>query len=119
VSALRRWLARFNESDEERLAAETRAWADSIPGSVRIAQAPKREPVKIAGVIRRITVLPMEGAEALEAVITDGTGEITVVFMGRRGIGGLSLGRRLVVEGVVAEQHGETRMVNPRLEFAR
>jgi RecG-like helicase len=118
VGALRRWLARLNESDEERLADETRNWADSIPGSVRIAHAPKRQPVKIAGVIRRITVLPMEGAEALEALISDGTGEVTAVFMGRRGIGGLSLGSRVVVDGVIAEQHGEHRIVNPRLEFA-
>jgi hypothetical protein len=28
------------------------------------------------------------------------------------------LGRRVVVEGVLAEHHGEIRMVNPRLEFA-
>jgi hypothetical protein len=38
--------------------------------------------------------------------------------MGRRGIGGLSLGKRVVVEGVLAEQRGDVRMVNPRLEFA-
>jgi RecG-like helicase len=119
VSALRRWLARLNETDEERLAAETRAWAGSIPGSIRIAEASRRQPVRIAGVIRRITVLPMEGAESLEALISDGTGEVTVVFMGRRGIGGLSLGSRIVVDGVIADRHGEPRMVNPRLEFAR
>jgi RecG-like helicase len=119
VNALRRWLARLGETDEQRLDAETRAWAESIPGSTRIANAPRRQPVKVAGVIRRITVLPMEGAEALEALISDGTGELTVVFMGRRDIGGLSLGRRIVVDGVIAEHHGEPRMVNPRLEFAR
>jgi RecG-like helicase len=119
VGVLTRWLTRLNESDEERLAAETRAWAESIAGSVRIADAPRRVPVKIAGVIRRITVLPMEGAEALAALISDGTGEATATFMGRRGIGGLSLGSRVIVEGVLSEQHGEIRMVNPRLEFAR
>jgi RecG-like helicase len=119
VGAITRWLARLNESDEERLAAETRSWADSVPGSVRIAVAPKREPVKIAGVIRRITVLPMEGAEALEALLSDGSGEVTVTFMGRRGIRGLSLGRHVVVEGVLSDQHGQLRIVNPRLEFAR
>ena len=119
MGAITRWLARLNESDEERLAEEIRCWADSIPGSVRITDAPKREPVKIAGVIRRMTVLPMEGAEAVEALISDGTGEVTATFMGRRGIGGLSLGRHVVVEGVLSEQHGELRMVNPRLEFAR
>ena len=119
MSALRRWLARLNETDEERLAAETRAWAASLPGSVRVAEAPRRQQVRMAGVIRRITVLPMEGAEALEALISDGSGEVTAVFMGRRGIGGLALGSRIVVEGVVAEHHGEARMVNPLLEFAR
>jgi RecG-like helicase len=118
VGFVHRLLGRLSESDETRLAEETRGWAESVEGSVRIAGAPLRQPMRIAGVIRRITVLPMEGKEALQALISDGTGEVTAVFMGRRGIGGLSLGRRVVVEGVLGEHHGEIRMVNPRLEFA-
>ncbi len=118
MGVLRRWLDRLNETDELRLASETRAWADSIEGTVRIEAAPLREHVRIAGVIRRMTVLPMEGKEALQALISDGTGEVTAVFMGRRGIGGLSLGTRVVVEGVLAEQRGKIRMMNPSLEFA-
>jgi RecG-like helicase len=115
---VRRLLGRLNESDETRLAEETRAWAETVEGSVRIADAVPRQPVRIAGVIRRMTVLPMEGKEALQALISDGTGEVTIVFMGRRGIGGLSLGKRVVVEGVLGEHRGDMRMVNPRLEFA-
>ena len=65
----------------------------------------------------RSTVLPVGGHESLEALISDGTGEAVVVFMGRRGIGGFSLGTRVVVEGVFGEQRGERRMINPRLEF--
>jgi RecG-like helicase len=118
MGVLRRWLDRLTESDETRLAAEFRHWAESIPGTKLIADAPKRETVKIAGVINRITVLPVGGHESLEALITDGTGEAVVVFMGRRGIGGFSLGTRVVVEGVLGEQHGELRMINPRLEFS-
>ena len=118
MGVFRRVFARLNESDETRLAEETRTWADTVAGSVRIVDAPLRQPARIAGVIRRMTVLPMEGKEALQALVSDGTGEVTVVFMGRRGIGGLTLGKRVVVEGVLAEQRGETRMVNPRLEFA-
>jgi RecG-like helicase len=118
VGVLRRLLDRLNESDETRLAEETRAWADTVEGSVRIADAPLRQPARIAGVIRRMTVLPMEGKEALQALVSDGTGEVTVVFMGRRGIGGLSLGKRVVVEGVLGEHRGDVRIVNPRLEFA-
>ena len=118
MGVFRRVFARLSESDETRLAEETRAWADTVEGSVRVVDAPLRQPTRIAGVIRRMTVLPMEGREALQALVSDGTGEVTVVFMGRRGIGGLTLGKRVVVEGVLAEQRGETRMVNPRLEFA-
>ena len=118
MGLIRHLLERLNESDEGRLAEETRAWAETVEGSVRIADAPLRQPVRIAGVIRRMTVLPMQGKEALQALISDGTGEVTIVFMGRRGIGGLSLGKRVVVEGVLAEHRGEVRMVNPKLEFA-
>jgi RecG-like helicase len=118
MGVLRRWLDRLTESDEERLAAEFRHWARSVPGAVPIAEAPRRQKVKIAGVIKRITVLPVGGHESLEALVTDGTGEAVVVFMGRRGIGGFALGTKVAVEGVLGEQHGELRMINPRLEFS-
>jgi len=120
VGALRRWLDRLAESDETRLATETREWADSIEGSVRLGEAPLRRRVKIAGAIRRITVLPMSGHESLEALVSDGTGEAIVVFMGRRGIGGFSLGTKVVVEGVLGEQPGggPPRIINPQLEFS-
>jgi RecG-like helicase len=118
MGALRRWLDRLTESDEARLAEEIRTWAGGIPGSVRIADAPNRQRVKIAGIIRRLTIFPMRDNEALEALVADGTGEIIVRFMGRRGIEGLSLGTRVVVEGAIAEQRGERRMLNPLLEFS-
>ena len=118
MGPLRRWLTRLTESDEARLDSEIQEWAESVPGTVRIGTTQPRQRVKVAGVIRRLTVFPMQDNESLEVVISDGTGEVTAVFMGRRGIGGLSLGRRVVIEGVLGEHHGETRMVNPRLEFA-
>ena len=118
MGALRRWLDRLTESDESRLADEITSWAESVSGSVRIGDAPNRERIKIAGVIRRLTVLPMLDNEALEALVTDGTGEVVVRFMGRRGIEGLGLGTRVVVEGAIAEQRGQRRMLNPLLEFS-
>lgn len=120
MSGLRRWLDRLTESDETRLAAETQEWARSIADAVPLGDAPLRSTIKIAGVIRRITVLPMSGHESLEALVSDGTGEAVVVFMGRRGIGGFSLGTKVVVEGVLGEQRGggPPKMINPRLEFS-
>jgi RecG-like helicase len=107
------------ESDEQRLAEETRSWSATIPGTTRIADAPRRSRAKVAGVVRRITVRPVEGSESLEALVSDGTGELQVVWMGRRSIPGLSLGTRLVVDGVIGEARGQARMVNPTFEFSR
>ena len=36
MGALRRWLVRLTETDEARLDAEIRDWAEAVPGSVRI-----------------------------------------------------------------------------------
>src|SRR5919197_2575700 len=118
LDPFRRFAARMRQSDEDRLREEISSWASKVPGTVRIEQARSRERARLAGVVRRITVRPAEGSEALEALITDGTGEVRVVWMGRRSIPGLTLGTKLVVEGVVAEQRGERRLVNPRFEFS-
>jgi hypothetical protein len=118
MGALRRFLRRMAESDEQRLAEELREWAAAVEGTIRIAEAPQRKRGKIAGMVRRITVRPVEGFEALEAVIYDGTGEITAVWLGRRSIPGLLLGSRLVLHGVVGRERGSVRMVNPEFEFA-
>lgn len=119
LSPFRRFFRRMAESDELRYAEEIEAWCDEIPGTVRIQDASTRSRVKLAGVVRRITVRPLEESESLEALLYDGTGEVTVVWMGRRSIPGLGLGTRVVVEGMLGEQRGERRLVNPTFEFSR
>jgi hypothetical protein len=118
LAPFRRFFSRMSESDELRYAEEIEGWASTVPGSVRIRDAVTRDRAKLAGVVRRITVRPLEGHESLEALLYDGTGEVTVVWMGRRTIPGLGLGTRLVVDGMVAEQKGGRRLVNPAFEFA-
>ena len=117
--SVRSWLRRIAESDEERLAKELRDWAATVPGTVRIAEARSRSRVKVAGVVRRITVRPVEGFEALEVVVYDGTAELNAVWLGRRSIHALVLGSRLILEGVLGREHGELRIVNPMFEFAK
>jgi hypothetical protein len=117
LDPLRRFMHRMAESDEQRYAEEIEAWAAKVPGTVRIRAVGPRSRVKLAGVVRRITVRPLEGNESLEALLYDGTGEVTVVWMGRRSIPGLTLGTRLVVEGMLAEQRTGRRLVNPAFEF--
>ena len=118
MGALGRFWQALSQTEEERLAEEVRAWAEDIPGTVRIADARPRQRVKVAGVVRRITLRPVQGFQALEAVLFDGTGEVTAVWLGRHSIPGLLLGSRLVLEGVLGEERGRRRIVNPTLEFA-
>jgi RecG-like helicase len=117
MGALRRLLDRLTETDEARLAGEVRDWAATIAGVTPIADAPLRQRVRLAGQIRRLTVFPMKDNEALEAIVADGPGEIVVRFTGRRAIGGLGLGTKVVLEGVLAERKGSRQMMNPQLEF--
>ena len=117
LDPIRRFLSRMAETDEQRYADEIQEWSATVPSTVRIRDAATRSRVKLAGVVRRITVRPLEGSESLEALIDDGTGEVTVVWMGRRSIPGVNLGTRLVVEGVLGEQRSERRLVNPKFEF--
>jgi hypothetical protein len=116
------WLARlgrfFTQSDEDRLHDEIREWAEHVPGTRRIQGCPSREPVKVAGWVSRLRLRPMNGATTLEAVVSDGTGEVTAAWLGRSSIPGLTLGSGVVLEGVIAPERDGLRMVNPRFEFA-
>jgi hypothetical protein len=110
------FLQRLVQTDEERLAEEIREWAESVPGTTRIAECPSRKPVHVAGVVQRLTIRPRE--DCMEAVVSDGTGEVTAVWTGRSHIPGLSLGSRVILEGVLSSERGRVRVVNPRYEFA-
>jgi hypothetical protein len=89
-----------------------------MPGTIRVSECTARGRVKVAGVVRRITIRPVEGFEALEAVLWDGTGEISALWLGRRSIPGLALGSRVVIEGVLGKERERPKIVNPTFEFA-
>jgi DNA/RNA endonuclease YhcR with UshA esterase domain len=58
-------------------------------------------------------VRPWAGVGTLECTIVDGTGAITVVFMGRRQVPGIHLGTRICVEGTAGQHDGRLAMLNP------
>jgi RecG-like helicase len=118
VGFLRRLGRRLAQTDEERLARELTEWAEQVPGTSRIRDVPLRRPVQVAGAVTRLTVRAVEGLQSLEAVVSDGTGELTAAWLGRTSIPGLVLGTRVALEGVVGDKRGGKRMVNPRYEFA-
>ncbi|MDP9823334.1 OB-fold nucleic acid binding domain-containing protein [Nocardioides massiliensis] len=86
-------------------------------GCTSIADAPARERVVLQGSLRTLTLRPRGGVPALEAELYDGTGTITVVWLGRRRIAGISPGRQVRVEGRVALHEGQRVIFNPRYEL--
>jgi hypothetical protein len=71
----------------------------------------------VSGRLRSVTLRPVGGAPAVEAELWDGTGRLTLLFLGRRRIPGISPGRHLVVHGRAIVRDGDRTMVNPRYEL--
>jgi RecG-like helicase len=113
-----RFFKRLRQDESERRAESIRAWASTVPGTTPIAAAKTRDIARVAGVVEGLRVRPREGVPAIEAVIQDGTGQVTAVWLGRRQISGLTLGARVVVEGRLAGDQMRLQMMNPKTEFA-
>ncbi|HEV2310716.1 MAG TPA: OB-fold nucleic acid binding domain-containing protein, partial [Acidimicrobiia bacterium] len=73
----------------------------------------ERERVRVAGRVHALRVQPWAGQPTLECTITDGTGRLTVVFLGRRSIAGIEPGARIVVDGMVGTRAGQRVILNP------
>lgn len=78
-----------------------------------IGEAPMREPVRIAGEVQSISVVPRASSPTLEVVISDGSGKAVGVFLGRRKIGGLRAGSGVVLEGVLQQERNRLVVLNP------
>lgn len=71
------------------------------------------QPVTIDGRVRRVKVQPRAGVPTLEVVVADETGELSVVFLGRRRITGIDVGTRLALTGVAHAADRHLRVLNP------
>lgn len=110
-SGLRRWASAAHDEavDLQREAVRS--------GCVPIAEAPDREPVQVQGTLRTVTLRPRGGVPALEAELYDGTGTVTVIWLGRRRIAGIFPGRSIRLSGRIG-LHGGTRTIyNPRYDL--
>ncbi|MFT4081568.1 MAG: OB-fold nucleic acid binding domain-containing protein [Nocardioides sp.] len=80
----------------------------------RIVDAPDRAQVRLRGTLRTVTLRPRGGVPALEAELFDGSGVITLVWLGRRRIAGINPGRSLDVIGRIGSHDGVRTLYNPR-----
>ena len=115
-SRLRRSISRWASTDDQH-ARDMRKEYGADPGHDEIGAAPDREPVRLRGTLRTVTLRPRGGVPALEAELYDGTGTITIIWLGRRTIAGVDPGRSLEVQGRIGRHDGQRIMYNPRYEL--
>jgi hypothetical protein len=108
--------------EKERIDQTKRQFADlgarSLAGVMPIADVKWREKVKVAGRVKALRVQPWaDQVASLELTLADETGGITVVFLGRRTLGGVHLGTHLIVEGMTSEHHRLLTILNPAYQL--
>lgn len=82
-----------------------------------VADAPDRQLVTVQGTLRTVTLRPRGGVPALEAELYDGTGTVTVLWLGRRKIAGIFPGRSIRVTGRIGVHGGVRTIYNPRYDL--
>ncbi len=109
---LSRLVAPQNEvhAEAERVQAE-------LLGGTPVSQLVPRRRACACGTLRSVTLRPRAGVPALEAELYDGTGSLSVVWLGRRQIAGIEPGRRVRVEGMITSSDGQHVLFNPRYEL--
>lgn len=112
----RRMINRLTSTHEE-LEAEELQQDCSRLGCTAIGSVEERDLVTVGGTLRTVTFRPRAGVPALEAEIYDGSGALSVVWLGRRKIAGIEPGRQLVASGRVTTAQGRPVLFNPKYEL--
>jgi amino acid transporter len=82
-------------------------------GRTPMQELSDRTRTTVAGRVRSVRVQPWSGTPSLECTLADETGSITVVFFGRRSVGGVRTGTVMSVTGIAGRHHGILAMLNP------
>jgi RecG-like helicase len=101
------------ETDREKLVE----FCSQLEGCQPCDQLEPRRVARVVGEVSSVRIVPRAGAASLEVAVSDGRGVVTAVFFGRKKIAGLSPGRRVVIEGMVAPLNNRTFIYNPVYEL--
>jgi RecG-like helicase len=101
------------EHDREKLVE----FCSRLEGCASIGDVQPRKVAKVVGEVSSVRIVPRAGAPSLEVGVSDGRAHLTAVFFGRKKVAGLTPGRRVVVEGMVAPLHNRVFMYNPVYEL--
>jgi hypothetical protein len=116
TGVLRRFAASLSQTKADQHAEELRTGLRDV-GATPIERCSAGMPATVSGVLRSVTLRPREGVPAVEAELFDGTGRLTVVWLGRRRIRGIEPGRAIVVHGRITGHPDQPIIFNPRYEL--
>jgi hypothetical protein len=88
-----------------------------VSGATPISECSGGVSTTVCGTLKSVSLRPRAGVPAVEADLFDGSGHLTVVFLGRRSIAGIEPGRRLLATGRVNGHDGVGMMYNPRYQL--
>jgi RecG-like helicase len=109
---LRSWWAQLNSSVAELDAQELRIDAERA-GAAAIEAVNSGQVRTLKGTIQSLVYRPEVSVPMLEAELFDGSGRITLVWMGRRKIRGINPGIKMEVTGRLVRSNGRLTMFNP------
>ena len=86
-------------------------------GAVPIRTCEDRQVVSLTGTVSTVTIQPRAGYPSLEVELRDGSGAVTLVWLGRRHIAGIDPGRSIKVSGRISCHEGRRVMYNPKYDL--
>ena len=113
---LSRSLQRLTADDHSIDAEELRADAASA-GCEPVSSCRKGKVVTVTGRLKSVVYTPRETVPTLEAELFDGSGSVTLVWLGRRRIPGIEPGRTVIARGRIANFDGKRVLYNPWYEL--
>jgi hypothetical protein len=107
---------RFTASDQE-LDAEDLQRASEKAGATSVCDCSRGRSVTVSGRLRSVVYTPKTNLPTLEAELFDGSGAVTLVWLGRRRIVGIEPGRSLRATGRLAVDGDRKLIYNPFYEL--
>lgn len=105
---MRRFMSTAEQLENEDLTDQARK-----AGAVPLSECQVRQKVTLRGTVTSVTA---SNSSWLEADLNDGTGTVSLIWMGRRRIECILPGRHLKVTGRLTEEEGRRVIFNPEFE---
>ena len=120
-TSVRSWLSRRLQkltADDQAIDAQALQSDVATSGCAPVSACRKGEVVTVTGRLKSVVYTPRETVPTLEAELFDGSGSVTLVWLGRRRIPGIEPGRTLTARGRFAAFDGRRVIYNPWYELS-